>query len=108
MRTESVLLLSSLNFVVNRAEEEKKKRRYVNPPNGRVHLEGGAVSRKRWMEMLNDADLWKQSTRRRKKFGESGPETFEMVDSPSEPFVGIGRVPSEAQRSKTTYVVEME
>jgi hypothetical protein len=73
VRTESVLLLSSLNFAINRAEEEKKKRRYVNTPNGRVHLEGGAVSRKRWMEMLNEADLWKQSTRRRKKFGESRP-----------------------------------
>jgi hypothetical protein len=68
VRTESILLLSSLNFAINRAEEEKKKRRYVNTPNGRVHLEGGTVSRKRWMEMLNEADLWKQSTRRRKKF----------------------------------------
>jgi hypothetical protein len=36
------------------------------------------------------------------------PETLELVDVPSEPFVGIETVSSEAQRSKTTYVVEME
>ncbi len=40
--------------------------------------------------------------------GETEPETFELVDVPSEAFVGIGTVSSKAQRSKTTYVVEVE
>ncbi len=36
------------------------------------------------------------------------PETLELVDVPSEPFVGIETVSNEAQRSEMTHVFEVE
>jgi hypothetical protein len=58
---------------MNRAQEEERKRRYVNTPSGRVDREGGTVSKEKWIEMLNAADPWDRSLRKRKEFEKSHP-----------------------------------
>lgn len=137
---------------MNRVKEERKKRRYVNTPNGRVDLDGSSMSREEWMEACTRANPLDNSLRKKKEFEasepreealkllrsrgqhyllnrapagvaslryrvqmvsdlgkeESGPEKFVLAHLPPKSFVGIGPVPSAAQRSRQVRIVQVE
>ena len=68
-----VLPQPQLQLAMNRLKEERKKRRYVNTPNGRVDLEGKKMSEEEWIEACNQADPLENYLRKKKEFGESRP-----------------------------------
>jgi hypothetical protein len=58
---------------MNRVKEERKKRRYVNTPNGRVDLDGSPMSREEWMEACTRANPLDNYLRKKKAFETSEP-----------------------------------